>query len=71
MENLVKPDNFSSLSEAEKLSVGLNNAENYKSTAIFITTAYNMRSKILREGNNCPLTLKHKQPHRSDKRSFL
>ena len=47
MEGLVKPGDFDGLSDGEKLSVALNNAENVKSTAQFITRAYSMRSKVL------------------------
>ena len=47
IESLVKPENFDGLSEGEKLSVVLNDAENVKSTAQFITRAYSMRSKVI------------------------
>ena len=47
MEGLVKPGDFDGLSDGEKLSVVLNNVENVKNTAQFITRAYSMRSKVL------------------------
>ena len=47
LENLVKPENFVNLDEGSKLGIVLNLPENVKSTAQFIISAYNMRSKLL------------------------
>jgi hypothetical protein len=47
LENLVKPENFVNLDEGSKLAIVLNLPENVKSTAQFIISAYNMRSKLL------------------------
>ena len=47
LESLVKPENFDYLSDGEKLSVALNEAQNVKSTAQFITRAYSMRSNVI------------------------
>ena len=47
LETLVKPENFNNLSDGEKLGLALNEAQNIKPTAQFITRAYSMRSKVL------------------------
>ena len=47
LSKLVKPDNFESLNDGEKLSLVFNEPENVKSTAQFIIDAYNTRSKIV------------------------
>ena len=43
----MKPENFNNLSDGEKLGLALNEAQNIKPTAQFITRAYSMRSKVL------------------------
>ena len=47
LENIVKPEHFSTMDEGSKHGTVLNMAENVKSTAQFIIDAYNMRSKSL------------------------
>ena len=44
---LVKPYNFRALSGGEKLKIVLNEADNVKLTAQFITDAFTLRSKIV------------------------
>ena len=47
LQKLVKPDNFDTINEGEKLCIVLNAPENVKSTAQFIIDAYHMRNKIV------------------------
>ena len=45
--NINKPENFSTLDEATKLNIVLNQHENCKPSAQFIVDAYGLRSKLL------------------------